>query len=233
MKKEQVGRSVTAAAVAMGVLTNGAVDSPGALLTGSEEAEKPTTIVAAGSAPEYDLYGQVVLDDEDDWRNRLSRRMLAAPAAVRALVLLPLWGIGQVACQGVSLLMAGLQTPVGTFLASLGVQGLLLLGVFAAVHKLLFPQTPIKELLSRKRFPWLVAGAAAVTAVDTLLGWYWEDWGLVRALALAAAGYGVLLLLWVRLCGDKKPPETPKERIRLTYFGDNTEILKQMEEKTT
>lgn len=124
------------------------------------------------------------------------------PVAVKGIILLPLWCLG------------ALPVAIGTALAPvwgavLGflLQAAVLLGLFCLVYKLLFPHKKLRELFRRKNLKWLLLGAVTVTAANVLLTQLWTGWPLLRTLLLAAVGFGVLCLLWKRLCGHFKAPE--------------------------
>ena len=141
-------------------------------------------------------------------RERICLRIQSWPLAVRTLVLLPLWGIGEV----LTVLLSALwSSPVGQFLLHFLLEIALLVGLFALVWKLLFPDVPLRKVFSRKTFPWLIAGALVIAAADALLAYYWEPWKVWRIVLLAAVGFVVLLLLYHRIL-DKLP--LPKQRKR-------------------
>ncbi len=136
------------------------------------------------------------------------------PVAVKAVFLLPLWALG------------ALPVAIGTALAPVWVQVLgfalqagVLIGVFCLVYKLIFPKRKVRELFKKKNFKWLFMGAVTVTAANMLLAQVWTGWPVARLVLTAAAGFGVLCLLWKRLCGKFKAPkpQTVETRLVLEY----------------
>ena len=127
---------------------------------------------------------------------------------MRALVLLPLWGIGEALTV---LLSALISSPVGQFLLHFLLEIALLLGLFALVWKLLFPHVPLRKLFSKKTLPWLIVGALLIAAADALLAYFWEPWKILRIALLVLVGFIVLLLLYHRIL-DKLPLPKPRKR---------------------
>ncbi|MGM9662229.1 MAG: hypothetical protein ACI3WR_03950 [Oscillospiraceae bacterium] len=212
---KRVKRGIVTAAVAAGMLTNAAADDAAELLAPELSPDGHILTVSAGEMPDYAVY----LDEDEELRgmDRVRAWMLKLPLAVRALVLLPLWAVGEVCFAAAGVLSAGLATAPGQFLLSLAAQLGLLLGVFALTYKLIFPHTPVKELLGKKRFPWLLGAAFAVSVADFALGMTVEQWPLLRLALLAMAGFGVLSLLWTRLCGHLKGPARRRKRLEYTF----------------
>ena len=216
MDKKKVKHGIITAALAAGMITNAAADDPAALLqqtADDADEERHTLIVSAEERGEYAVY----LDElvELTGMDKLRDQIIHLPLAVRAVVLLPLWAIGEVAFAVAGAFSAALAAPAGQlvlgFLAQLGI----LLAVFLTAYKLIFPKTPVKELFSKRKFPWLLAAAAAVTIANLVLEKVWDHWGIMRIILMAAVGYIVLSILWARLCAHLPGPK--RERKKLEY----------------
>lgn len=154
------------------------------------------------------------LDRTDTVRNRL----LKLPVPVKALILLPLWALGAIpAAIGTSLFSA--LSPVWSVIVSFLLQAAILIGVFCAVYKLIFPNRKIRELFTKKNRRWLLLGAVGVTGLNMILGVFWSGWSVVRVILLAVGGFGILCLLWHRICGRLKgrEPGVVRNRLKLEY----------------
>ncbi len=148
----------------------------------------------------------------------LRARLLRLPAVVKTLLLMPLWLLGAIPVAiGTGLLSA--LSPVWGAIASFLLQAAVLLGVFCAVYKLVFPNRSVKELLKKKNRRWLLVGALALAGVNLVLGLAWDGWPLVRFILFAVAGFGVLFLLWGRICGKLPIPEAGilRTKLKLEY----------------
>ena len=124
--------------------------------------------------------------------------------AVKALILLPLWALGAIP---VSLVTALAGSTVVSTLLNFVLQGGVLAGVFCLVYKLLFPQKKIRSLFRRRNLKWLVAGSGAAVGVNWVLSEIWTGWAFLRVILFLAVGFGVLCLLYKRICGKFKAPE--------------------------
>ncbi len=212
-KKRSAAKKVAAGAAgvvtAAGLLVNTVVTDPATLLKPKDESAVDPSHVCVVDDVEHRRY--IVETDEYEpytLRERICLKIQSWPLPVRALVLLPLWGIGEV----LTVLLSALwNSPVGQFLLHFLLEIALLVGLFALVWKLLFPHVPLRKLFSKKTLPWLIVGALLIAAADALLGYYWEPWKAWRIVLLAVVGFVILLLLYHRIL-DKLPLPKPKKR---------------------
>ncbi len=139
-------------------------------------------------------------------KDALRTWLLKLPVPIKALFLMPLWLLGAIPVAiGTGALSA--LGPVWARVLGFVLQAGVLLGVFCAVYKLIFPDRKLKELFTKKNRRWLLLGAVAVTAADLLLAQFWSGWSILRVVLFTGGGFGVLCLLWKRICGKLKPPE--------------------------
>ena len=215
--KKKTAKRVTAGAAsavaAASLLVNTVVTDPATLLKPAEESADDPSHVYVVDGTEHRSY---ILETDDyepyTLRERICLRIQSWPLPVRALVLLPLWGIGEL----MTVLLSALwNSPVGQFLLHFLLEAGLLIGLFALVWKLLFPHVPVRTLFSRKRFPWLIGGALLIVAADALLGYFWEPWKVWRIVLLAVTGFAVLLLLYWRILDKLPPPKQKKKKVEL------------------
>lgn len=211
--KKTAKRAAAGAVAAASLLVNTAVADPAKLLRPEDNSAPDPSHVCVVDGTEHRSY--VLETDRYEpytLRERICIRMQSLPLPVRALVLLPLWGVGEVL---ITLLTTLWNSPVGQFLLHFLLEAALLIGLFALVWKLLFPNVPLRKIFSRKKLPWLIGGALLITAADALLGYFWEPWKVWRIVALAVVGFVVLLLLYRRIL-DKLPlPERKKKKVEL------------------
>lgn len=218
MNRKKWKRRAATAAVAAGMLTNAVSDDPAQLLSApAAEYDDHVVVMTAASKPDYAVY----LDEYEELEgmDRVRAWMLKMPLAVRAVVLLPLWVVGEVSFAVVSALSAAAMTVPGQFLLSLAVQLGILAGIFALTWKLMSPKTPLREIFSNKRFPWLAVGALLVAVADLGLGIAFEQWTLIRIAVMAMVGFAVLSLLWARICHGFTAPVRRRKKLQYTFDG--------------
>lgn len=211
--KKTAKRAAAGAVAAASLLVNTAVADPASLLKPADESAPDPSHVCVVEGTEHRSY--ILETDRYEpytLRERICVRMQSLPLPVRALVLLPLWGAGELL---ITLLTTLWNSPVGQIVLHFLLEAALLIGLFVLVWRLLFPNVPVRKLFSRKKLPWLIGGALLITVADALLRYYWEPWKVWRIVLLAAVGFVVLLLLYHRIL-DKLPlPERKKKKVEL------------------
>ncbi len=200
-KKVAAGVAVTVAVAS--VATNLAFQ-PDELLHDHAYLEAHTRMIQLDELGEAEI--EYTEPEELNKTDTLRTWLLKLPVPVKALFLLPLWALGAIPVAIGTGLFSAL-SPVWSYVASFLLQAAVLVGVFCAAYKLIFPDRSIKELFKKKNRRWLLLGAALVTGADMLLGVFWSGWSAVRVILLVSGGFGVLCLLWHRICGKLKGPE--------------------------
>lgn len=212
-KKVAAGVAVTVAVAS--VATNLAFQ-PDELLHDQAYLEAHTRYMQLDDQGEYDIeYSE---PEELGRKDVLRTWLLKLPVPVKALFLLPLWALGAIPVAiGTGALSA--LAPIWGRLLSFLLQAVILMGVFCGVYKLIFPERSVKELFKKKNRRWLLLGALALTGVDLILSAAWSGWSFARIGILIVSGFGILCLLWHRICGKFKGPEpgVVKTKLKLEY----------------
>lgn len=212
LKKRIVAGTATAVTAAS-ILTNSVVSDPADLLkTPSSDTPDNSHVYIMEDNANRNYILETDQYEPYTWKEQLCIRMQKLPLPVRSLVLLPLWGIGEVITTLFTTLWS---SPVGQaifhFLLEIGI----LIGLFILVFKLLFPNVPLKTLFSKKNLPWILLGAAVLTAADLILGIFWNQWKIWRIVLMAICAFLVLMVLWIKICGKIPAPKRVKKRVEL------------------
>lgn len=171
----EAGKKATAVVTSAALLLGGVFHEAGELPE-REEEEAPIPVVemlAPDTDPGDDGDGSEELEEEDKKKRGSARvRWLARmPAPIRALAAVPVWALG---CSLLSILAAaltgGISPILRTLLMFLGLSGVLV-GAFCAAKKALFPDIPLKKLLSRKSFRGLLLGALGIGVLEGVVLW--------------------------------------------------------------
>ena len=227
-KKAAVG--MVAAATSASVLVGGAFDSPADLLNpdnNNGDDGSPTPIVETVSlhtaAAAVDDGSSGDEDDGDQERRQrfpaVRRWVQSQPAAVRALVGVPLWCVGWGISSALALLGQAAMTPLGGRILSWILAAVAAVLVFALTAKAIFPNVPLKKLLRPRNVLIVLGGMAALGAADTLLSVFWKDYPpigqLLRlvggALMITAACLSTRKLLRRHAKAEEAPEEQPAE----------------------
>lgn len=201
--KKKIAVTGASAAVSLSVLLSMLFSSPADMLPSSKNpAQLPTAEIAVSVAESEDCLafgsGDAAEDEKKSRRGlfaRLRSLFLQAPVAVRALVGVPLWALGWLITSAVSLLWANVLSPaMGTIVSWLLFAGLLLLA-FIFACRVMFPDIPVKKILSRRNILTLILGAAVLCASNFVVPLFWDGWDDVSV--YVRLGGSLLLILWL------------------------------------
>ena len=211
--KKKLAAGAAATVTAASLLVHTAVTDPGVLLQTPDSTTPDAKHVQTVDGTPHRSY--ILETDQYEpltWREQATLWLQKLPWAVRALVLLPLWGIGETLT---ALVSAFLASPLGRALVHFLLAAAVLVGLFTLIWKLLFPDVPLSKIFNKKTLPWLLGAAAFLTAADFLLGRLWDDWHIVRIVIMAVLGFFVIALLWYRICEKLPGPKRKKKKVEL------------------
>lgn len=208
LTKEQLKKlGRRAAATAAGVLAavslalGAVVDSPDELFSGTPQAAQ---VVLCASTQDDCAQEAVTAKpaQKERLRDKLRRLFLAQPSIVRGIMLMPFWAIGKVLIGFLSLLFTAL-SPVLQILLGFVLNAILLFGLFLIVMKLLSPNLRLRDFLTRRNILLLLAGSLLLSAADTVLKMFWEDYRPISIAIKLVVGLIVLSLLCWRIFGKR------------------------------
>lgn len=202
LRKEAV-RGITTALVALSLLTGLAFSSPADIMEEQEAANyRPAPIVM-----DVDDFVNAPVDDDDDDADeqkgakmgivaRFKQAVLSMPQSVRLVLVVPLWAVGTALMTLISFLWNVIfASPLGAFIASFAVGLAVLLGLFTATAKVLFPDLPVSKILCKRNVLIIAATALALSCVDAVAPMYWNQYPLAAAgvkLVIGASVIGIL-----------------------------------------
>lgn len=209
---KKVAAGVAAAVAAASIATNLSFD-PDELIHSAAYLDSHTKQIQVSELGEMEI--EYTEPEEPSRQDQLRTWLLKLPVPIKALFLLPLWALGAIPVAiGTAALSA--VSPVWAHILSFLLNAGVLFGVFCLVYKLIFPDKKLTELFkNKKNRRWLLFGVIAVTSADMLLGIFWSGWSFARVIILVGVGFGVLCLLWSRICGKLKGPEPKIRRTKL------------------
>ncbi len=215
----RVKKTATASALALltaaSVVTGSLFNSPAALLPDDGGAGIIYNVSSDGGADD-DAGAQEGENGESRRRSGacavLRERILRLPLLVRLLVILPLWALGSAILAAAGALWTVFSPVVGRT-AFFALVLALLLGAAAMAAKAVFPDLPLKKLLSRRGLAALVLGAAGLSAADAVLGAAWADYARAKEIV-------VPILFFLALCGVSLPLLLGEQKRRLARAED-------------
>ena len=206
---KKLGKKVAVTAVGLfasaSLALGGVVDTPGELFYGAPQAAQ---VVLYASV--QDDCAPVVFPSEpakkERLRDKLRRLFLSQPSVVRGVVLLPFWTAGKVLIAFLSLLFTAL-SPLLQILLGFVLNAILLFGLFLVILKLLFPNRRLRDFLTRRNILLLLAGSLILSAADTVLKLFWEDYRPISIAINLVTALVVLSLLCWRIFGRRHRTE--------------------------
>lgn len=178
-KKNLKNRIITGLAtisVITGVGVNAVFDSPKEIIM--SDVPDPTPIVRTyepEEPPEVEAEAEPEAPVTEEKRG-VKEWIKGLPLAVRGAVVLPLYGIGAGVTHVLGLFFSGVMAPVLASILKWIVFAAVIWGAIAAVLKLLFPDIPLKKLLSPRLFLYVLLGVAAVQILDKVLPLVFNDY---------------------------------------------------------
>ena len=215
-KKTKAKKKLRSAAIkaagtvtAAGMLLHATVEPEDLLTKQTHQAPGASAAhVQPGSAPAYTVQGAAVKAAPAPTRADLFReKVMALPAPVKGLLLLPLWTVGAIANYALSLLLGLFATVFGGSILTFLFQFALIFGLFALALRSLFPHKKLRELVTRRNLLWMAVSALVLTAADMILKTWYEPYARVRALILLVLVLVLLSLLAWRLLRKRKQPD--------------------------
>lgn len=137
---------------------------------------------------------------------RARQWILGIPLEIRTALVLPLWGLGMLVSQALSMLWAGLLQPAAGFLLSWLLGAAALLGTFGLGAKLMFPDVPFKKIFNKSNIAGLVGVALLLVAIDTTLPLFKPGYAAASRAVKAVGSLGIVT--WLLLRFKKKKSAT-------------------------
>lgn len=231
--KKSAKRAAATTAVALltaaSVVTGSLFDTPAALLPDDGSPAIVYNMTAGVDGADDDDAG-VSEDESEETRRRggiraiLRARILRLPLLARLLVILPIWALGTVILAAASAVWP-LLSPVLGKVAGFALMLSLLIGSFVLAVKAVFPDLPIRKLLSRRSLVALLLGAAGLSVADAVLGAAWADYEQAKnivlsvgfLIALSCAAVPFALREQKRRLTARTKPEQPAEPETLVF----------------
>ena len=169
-------------------------------------------------------------DDEDKGKQAVTAAkktvrewVLELPLWVRAIVVVPLWFVGNLVMYAGHLVIVGLSPVWGSILNLLMLAGVLT-AAFTIAAKAMFPDVPLRKILNKRTFKGILIAAVFVFLLDLALKVGWPPYMQYRTIAIALFTLAVLFLLVMRF-GRRENKRRRKEREMAETMGVDEEDL--------
>ena len=201
-----VVKGASAMLVALSLLTSAAFNAPADIM----EEHPDTHVSNPPIVMDIDEYVNTDVDDDDDADEqkgtklsvmaRFRQAVLSLPSPVRLLIITPLWLIGTALMTLITAVWNTLfASPLGAFIASFAVGFAVLTGLFAVTAKTLFPDVPLRDILTKRNVLILAVGAVILSGLDAAMPLFWEKYPAVSFLVKLVFGAGVISVLSLKV----------------------------------
>ena len=199
---KKVAKGATTALLVASLLTGLAFSGPSEINEEQAEAHLRQTPIVM----DIDDYMNSDVDDDDDADEqkgakvgivaKFKQAVLNLPQSVRLLIVTPLWALGTAIMTLISFLWNVIfSSPLGAIIASFAIGFAILVGLFAATAKILFPDVPLRKILSKRNILVLGIAAALLACIDAIAPMYWHKYPLAAAgvkLVIGASVIGIM-----------------------------------------
>ena len=156
-------------------------------------------------------YGNAEIDDDDDdvaeqknrkvsFVARFKQALLSLPQGVRLVVIAPLWVLGNGILTAIAVLWRTLfASPLGGIIMSFAAGFAILLGLFAVTAKVLFPEIPLRKIITKKNALIVALVAAGMSVLDAVAPMFWHQYPFVAGLTKVIIGAGLVAFLTMRV----------------------------------
>lgn len=149
--------------------------------------------------------------------------ILSLPLAVRYIVVVPLWFIGNLVLWAGGIIMTGL-SPLWEGALHLLLLAGVMTGAFTIAAKAMFPDVKLRKILNKKTFKGILIASVFVFLLDLALKVGWPDYMHYRTVAIALFTLAVLFLLVVRFA-RRENKRRRKEKQQAEIMGVDEEDL--------
>ena len=223
MKKKKKHTKATASAVAAvaaaGVMVGGAFASPDDIMNDGPDAIVQTLAVNTqtqvdADGGDGDTVEEEIAVEEDEKRGvyaAVRKAVRSAPREVRAVVAVPLWGLGTVLIALVSSLWTGLLSPAASAVLSWLLIAVTAVLIFATAVKTVFPDLPLKKILNKRNLLFIGILCLICGIADAALPFFWDDYAKLSGVLKVLGSFvctGVPLAFFLRRHRHAEPEKT-------------------------
>ena len=209
-KKKMAGRKAAGAAVAftaaVGVFFSSLLGTPNDLLADPSVTEPPAIVmdISSDDEAEEEQETQEENTEKPGFFARIRAYILRLPLFVRVAIGLPLWALGWLVTQAFAALWKLFLAPAAGHILTFLLTALVLLAVMTLLVKTVFPDLPLKEILSRPNILIVLIACAVFCVFNIVMGQQDDSFARWEPLIRFGEGAFILLLILVRMVFRKR-----------------------------
>lgn len=191
--KKTAAKSAVALTTAAALMTSGLFKDPAEIIKEDDVIAPPPIVETFDRAPaEEDVSEDMEAEEEEKKtpKDRLRDLLLRMPRAVRIVLLLPLWAVGTALMTVLTPLFNAVLPPLLNIVLRWVLIAAVLVALAMAACKLIFPDIPLRKMLSRKN----ILSGVIYGALVGLSGWLLNELYPESRLLVPAVYAGAALL---------------------------------------
>ena len=173
--------AVTALSLFTGITAGSVFDSPSEITL--SDVKEPTPVVEVVDLGKKDASMEIQAPDEalieeekKTLKQRIKERIQSMPAAVRTVVVLPLYYVGTVVTKLAGAAFSTVMAPVLAALLKWVVLALVIFAGVAVALKAIFPDIPLKKLLRPRNFLYVLLSVVVIALIDKAMPLIFSDY---------------------------------------------------------
>ena len=203
--RKKVAGAAVAFTAAVGVFFSSLFGSPNDLLV--DPAAEPPAVVMEINTEEGSAEEQEMEEDKKSkpgFFARIRMMILKLPLYIRVAIGIPLWALGWLLTQAFSSLWKLLLAPVFEQILTFLIMALILLIVMTVLIKTVFPDLPLKEILSRPNIMIVLLACAVFCVFNIVMREFNPDFARLEGVFRFGEGLVILLIILLRMSAYKR-----------------------------
>ena len=180
--KGKIIAAATAISLFTGVTVSSTFDSASDITL--SDINEPTPIVEVVDLRKADETPVVERTAEEEekkltLKQRLAQKIMALPAGVRAVVVVPLYALGSLVSKAAGAAFSAVLSPVLGAVLNWVIMAVVIMAIVTIGAKAMFPDIPLREILRPRNFLYVILGVAVIWLINKaapLIGSDFKEW---------------------------------------------------------
>ena len=196
-KKKKIVAGIMSGLTAFSLTLGGLFDSAEELK--ADYPQNPKAVIES-----IDDYSEDNLEENeahDSFKEKLKRLIYKIPVKIRTIFFVPLWALGSLLISLIDTLFKTIFVPIAHIIGGFIIETLIMLAVIVLCIKILFPDIPLRKILSKKLIILVVVSSLIIKICDVILPNYIESYDTYRFIFKSVMGLiftGIILLPYIK-----------------------------------
>ena len=188
--KGKIIAAATAISLFTGVTVSSTFDSASDIMMSDIKEPTPIVEVVDLKKAEAPPVVEKIAEEEEKrltLKQRLAQKIMALPAGVRAVVVVPLYALGALVSRTAGAAFSAVLSPVLGAVHNWVIMAVVIMAIVTIGAKAMFPDIPLKEILRPRNFLYVLLGVAVIFLINKaapLIGSDFQKWTQAVTFAL-------------------------------------------------